>query len=309
MERVEGEREYLIFYRWVHWVILILAGLFYSVRKLSKLFENVKIKKLFEVVAQHISKYDFSGDAVELAGLYLTFNARTNDALFFKYLACNIYALLTDICTFFILDFCLNNRFLNLGYDTYPFTKDIVQFSDPLSQAFSPLVDCELTPGVAITYERAEKFGCHLTMMEYYKKYFVALWCYLIISTTLTACYILYLILFLFPFTRRLVLNPEPFITAKECDIERANEGLDSMKVGDIFLLYRLEYLIPHINYYKLLKNITDVSYKEYGLIKSKMFHKLKNARLGNSSLKEEKPPIKESNNIIKRRNKVFLTQ
>ena len=288
--------EYLLFYRWIHWVMLILGGLFYLVRKLSKRFENCKVKKLFEDLVPNIIKYDHSGDAVERTGRYLSFNMGGHDFLFYKYLVCNIFALILDIFSFFILDFCLNNKFLNLGYDAYPFTKDIVNFSDPLSQAFPPFARCDLHERTEITFKRTEQFGCHLTVMEMYEKVFVALWIYLIAVTTTTACYILYLFLFLHPVTRRLIFKPTPSVSAKDCDVERVNEALGTYKVGDFYLLYRLQSFIPHPLYYKLLLNITDRDFQIHVMEKVAVFPRLQ-------TVVSEKPPFKS---VKKTRNKII---
>ena len=281
-------KQYLMFFRWIHWAMLTMAGLYYLVRKLSKNLENAKVKRLFEDLVPNIFKYDFSGDGIERASRYLTFNSGGHDSLFYKYLICNIFALILDIAAFFMLDFCLNNKFLNLGF-AFPFHRDAWTFSDPLSKAFPPFVRCELSSKTELTSQRGEKFGCHLTVMELYEKFFVFLWFYLIFVTVATAFYILYLFVFLIPVTRRYVFNPTPSVTAKFLDIERVDSALKKLRVGDAYLLYRLQSFLLHPNYYKLLMKISDPDFNNYILDKVTVFSKLQPVSSGKTPVKVKK--------------------
>ena len=47
----DGQRRYLLFYRWISWSLLVLAGIYYIPRKISKNQDNPKCKKLLEDLA------------------------------------------------------------------------------------------------------------------------------------------------------------------------------------------------------------------------------------------------------------------
>ncbi|CAL4141127.1 unnamed protein product [Meganyctiphanes norvegica] len=49
----EGDRRYLLFYRWVHWLFLLLAAIFYIPRVIAKGSENEEVKTLLENIIKH----------------------------------------------------------------------------------------------------------------------------------------------------------------------------------------------------------------------------------------------------------------
>jgi len=49
----EGDRRYLLFYRWVHWLFLIMAAIFYLPRVLAKSSENEEVNTLLENINKH----------------------------------------------------------------------------------------------------------------------------------------------------------------------------------------------------------------------------------------------------------------
>lgn len=257
--KVGPEKRYLIFYRWIHWVLLLLAACYYIPRKLSKNGENPKIKKLFDDLAVGVHRYDsYEKELVDRAARYLAFNMRTHDVLFYKYLGCNVIALIIDILAFHVLDYVFQNRFIELGFQAYPFNRDPKRFTDYISQTFPPFVDCELTSISQLTNKRQEPFGCHLTVMELYEKLFIGLWAWLIMLTLVTALYIIYLIFFYWTPARLRILRVSKPMNAKKSVRHTVVSAITASKVGDVYLLYRLRTHFSHARYYDLLTKLAD---------------------------------------------------
>lgn len=49
----QGDRRYLLFYRWVHWLFLLLAAIFYIPRVIAKGSENEEVKTMLENIGKH----------------------------------------------------------------------------------------------------------------------------------------------------------------------------------------------------------------------------------------------------------------
>ena len=174
VEDINDERSYLLFYRWIHWTLLILAMIYYIPRKISKYCENMKVKKLIEDLSVNCTRYDQGEkELVDRAVNYIKLNVRTHNGLFFKYFFCNILALGIDILCLHCLDYLLRGRFMHYGWMAYPFIRNPHDFNDYMSRTFPPFVSCEIGPVNEIINKRTEKFGCHLIMMELYEKIFL----------------------------------------------------------------------------------------------------------------------------------------
>ena len=257
---VGSTRRYLLYYRWIHWVLLVISGLYYIPRKISKNAENVKVKKLFDDLAIGVQRYDVSceRDMVDRTVKYLAFNIKTHNALFYKYLFCNVMALLIDIFTIHFLDYVLQYRFRDLGYRAFPFNRDPKTFTDYISQCFPPFADCELTIENQLTNKRTEKLGCHLTVMELYEKLFLVLWVWLYMLVFMTTLYIIYLFCFWHPWVRLRILRVAKPANVKSKVRETVVNVLTNCKIGDIYLLYRLRQHFSHAKFYELLSKISD---------------------------------------------------
>merc|ERR1719187_1631478 len=256
----EGEqRRYLLFYRWIHWSLLLLAGFYYIPRKMSKTSENAKVKKLMEDLAVNCHRYDgLERELVDRTARYIAFNLKTHNGLYYKYLTCNLVALLVDIFCFQFLDFLFQGRFLRYGFQAYPFNRDPDTFSDYMSQMFPPFANCELHEEVQLTGRRIERLGCHLTVMELYEKIFLALWLWLIVLTAMTAFYLVFLGLMWLPFPRMFMLRIAKPLSAKDTIRNTIGHSISNCKIGDIYLLYRLKQHFSHARYYELLTRLSD---------------------------------------------------
>ena len=248
-----GERKFLLFYRWVHWVLLGMAFLSYIPYKILKRTENPKLKKLFDHL--ECGKQD---SAVKSACDYYTVNSGSHNIIYAKHIMLNIFSLLILGLMFYLIDFIFLGNFSDLGYSTFPFVRDITSFTDELSIRFPPFALCEITPFHLLMNKRSEKFGCHLTYMELYEKYFVILWVWMIILAFVTIIYIIYVLCFNIRGMRLCCLSYYKPYDADDAHTEFIDEKLRNLKVGDYFLLYKMKSCLSPDKYYELLSVIFD---------------------------------------------------
>ena len=150
---VAGDRRYLLYYRWISWLFLLLAGIYYTPRLMIKYFEEKKEINILKVILIHV------------------FPLFINTGAFF-----------------FIHYIVLSEQFLLYGYEAFPYKRDPENFSDVMSKIFPPFVQCEIIGELhRIIGQRFESLGCHFTLMELYEKIFLFLWFWMIILAVITA--------------------------------------------------------------------------------------------------------------------------
>ena len=291
----DGTKRYLLFYRWVHWVFLLIAGLYYIPRKMSKTSDNPKVKKLFEDLAITLHRYDnVEKENMERAARYVVSNLKTHNGLYYKYLICNVIALAIDIFCFHFLDFVFQGRFMRYGFNAYPFYRDPRQFSDTMSRTFPPFAKCTLHKNVQLVDERTEEFGCHLTVMELYEKIFLFVWFWLIVLMVITSIYIIYLFLLWISFVRLHILRISKPVQATDSVRSVVCSVISNCKIGDIYLLYRLRQFFSHARFFDLLTKLADRDYMQAVLDNVKI--DLPGNR-GNQDARQRKPNMKQPNN------------
>lgn len=163
----EGTRRYLFFYKWLHWVGLFLAFVCYMPRKLSKSFENPRVLNLITELYAHRSKYDVNTERNILKKIshYFKTHMLTHNAMYYNALGCSVLAFVIDGFIWLFLDFFLHNRFNNLGWMSIPFHRDVMNYTDFLSQTFPPFAECNIAPQHELLVKRSETYGCHLVLM------------------------------------------------------------------------------------------------------------------------------------------------
>ena len=262
-----GTKRYLLFYRWTHWSCLILAAIYYIPRRLSKTYENPKIKKLFEDLAMNQDHYDQRETfLVDSTARYLVLNLKTHNGLFIKYFVCNLVALTVDVLSFLFLNFLFQGRFLTYGITAYPFYRDPKKFTDPMSQTFPPFAKCIIHKNNQLLDNRIEQYGCHLTVMELYEKVFLFLWFWLITLIALTVVYLIFLLTLNIRFVRLHALRIAKPIEANSSIRNTVCSVIESCQIGDIYLLYRLRQFFSHAKFYEVLRKITDQTYRNVTL-------------------------------------------
>ncbi|XP_050690359.1 innexin-10-like [Eriocheir sinensis] len=258
-----GPRRYILFYRWIKWSLLVLAGVYYIPWKVSKGIDNARCKKLLEDLASNAHHYEQLEDKlwekqVKRAGWYVISNLKTHNSLYWKYLGVNILALVIDLSTMYYLHFTLQNRFIQYGFKAFPFDRDSVNFTDYMSQTFPPFVSCELNYQNRLVNMRTEKFGCHLTIMELYEKVFLGLWLWLIALIFITFCHIVFLLTMWLPCVRAYLLRTSKTVHADDKVQTDIHKVLKDFMIGDMYLLYRLKGHFSHVRFYQLMRLISD---------------------------------------------------
>ena len=154
IEDEDGQRRYLLYYRWVSWLFFFLASLYYSPRYVIKQLES-------------------------------------DNAIILKKLCIPLFALFINAGAFFFIHYIvLDEQFLWYGYDAFPFKRDPETFTDVMSKVFPPFVQCEINGDVhEILASRKEVLGCHFTLMEFYEKIFLFLWFWMILLALCTVCH------------------------------------------------------------------------------------------------------------------------
>lgn len=255
----DGTKQHLLFYRWIHWVFLLLAIAFFIPRKLSKKGENPKVKKLFEDLAGMNNRLDANeSQIVANSSRFIVVHNRSNNGLYYRYVAWHFVALLIDILAFVFLDMLLLNRFALLVPKSFPFKRDGEFFKDYISKTFPPFVKCDVGPWQQLVNERTERFGCHLLAMELYEKLFIVVWLWLIILMVITSLYISYMLLFFYPRARNLFLRFSKPFSAESSVSETIEKVSQCSQIGDWFLLYKIRQHFSPLSYYRLMKTLSD---------------------------------------------------
>lgn len=259
----KDNKRFLLFYRWIHWYMLVLAFLFYLPRKISKSIENPKGKKILEDLTVLHSRYDQGEIEVSQRALrYMSTNLRTHNAIYFRYLGLNVFAILIDLFVLRFTDFLFQDRFISLVPKAYPFHRDPIGFKDYISQTFPPFASCSLGKAHKIIDGRTESIGCHLTNMELYEKVFIIFWFLLFTLILATLFHIIYLALMLIPSARKwFILTSKPLNATQSTRIVVSNV-LECLKVGDVYMLSRLKKQMSPSRFYELLLRIGDPKLK-----------------------------------------------
>ena len=184
VDKATSERRYLLFYRWIPWIFLLLAGAFYLPRNLVKFLDSASDRQT--------ARYMEEDDEQQLVD-YLLSDAARDVRVCAKMFVTHATCLLLDVGFLIFVDFCLlDGRFLYYGYEAYPFRKDPRDFTDVMSSTFPPFVLCQITAEThGLMGQRNETYACHLPLMELYEKIFLGLWMWIIICLMiLTTCHL-----------------------------------------------------------------------------------------------------------------------
>ena len=220
------EKIYILFYKWVPWILLVCGIMFYIPKSLVKSTSCKHISNfLSKVESNHITVPDI-----------ISFLNKNWDKFTYIYtytILCHVFALAINASVFFMLDFCLQGRFFSYVPRAYPFHR--TPFSDDMTATFPPFVMCNVT--TEVYFRRTEIFKCHLFLMDYYEKIFIGLWLWIVFLTIITILYILFMVSF-------------NFYCVKICI--HKNET----RVGNIFVLYKLKSLLTTRQYEDVLSSI-----------------------------------------------------
>ena len=172
----EENRVYAAHYRWIHWVLLFLMLLYYVPLIAARSWTIPFVQNL---LADIKSFSEIEKEDKLQASLLLVEELGWNAFIYKGHLLTHLLALVVNIIGILTIDTLLQNSFLTLVVSLYPFVRDSQHFSDPLSLLFPPFVTCKVGPEMMLLNYRTEVIGCHLSLMEFYEKFFIALWFWL----------------------------------------------------------------------------------------------------------------------------------
>ena len=242
-----GANRYLFFYRYIHYVVLSIAGVYYLPHKYVKNNDDMRTIRLLNEIEPTLKMNEDQLDVKVYSKVpaYLKKYVGTNGSLYCKSLFGCILALAIDVFAFFFLDWILHGKFLYYGFMTLPFNRDPEYYMDYMSQTFPPFAECTVGPVNELLSKREETYGCHLTMMELYEKIFYAFWVWLALLIVADVIYITRHLFFLFPWYRTMVkksYTEADFAEEDGCKYNgEIDEALSSFGIGDTYLLSRLQ--------------------------------------------------------------------
>lgn len=267
VEGVDKVKRYLFFYRYMHFVLLALAALYYIPRKFAKNFDNPRVRKLLTDFHNITLKNDDNAEKnlTERMTKYMTDHLGSHKSVYINNLLSTIFALLCDIICFNVLDFTLQGRFINYGWMAFPFKRDPIYYTDYMYRTFPQFGQCEIGPLQKLASERTEVFGCHLTVMELYDKVFLVVWAWLVILTAMTVAYFIYLCFFCHPYFRQMVLSvPKPPLADEDESVRTKIAGvLRHCKTADVFFLYKLKGITSPARFYMLMCRLSEPTFTE----------------------------------------------
>ncbi|ROT67079.1 putative innexin inx2-like [Penaeus vannamei] len=129
-------RQYLMFYRWIHFSFLALAGIYYLPRIVAKKTSHSPLKKLLSHLISMEKRYDDSAfeNGVSKMVTYFENHFSVHGSLYTRLLMCHVIAVVIDVGSFIYLDFFMQENFIGLIYNSYPFQRNPGNFSDNLYQ-------------------------------------------------------------------------------------------------------------------------------------------------------------------------------
>ncbi|KAK4328975.1 hypothetical protein Pmani_000643 [Petrolisthes manimaculis] len=233
-------RRYILFYRWIHFSFLVLAGLYYLPRMVAKKVDDPRLQKLIKDMAEGEKSYDGSSwkQDTEVMVNYMEKHLHTHSHIYFWFVFTHLLALTIDVATVYFFNFILQDQFLTLMYSAYPYQRNPQNFTDYLSSTFPPFVLCRLDKNILINNERVENLACHLLLMELYEKMFIVLWVWLAVVTVCTTLIIICQLLATLPPFWGWFLHLHSN-SSKIRELKR--KVLKLCDVGDLYVLYLLK--------------------------------------------------------------------
>ncbi|XP_047470054.1 uncharacterized protein LOC125025828 [Penaeus chinensis] len=201
-------RRYLMFYRWIHFSFLALAGIFYLPRMVAKKTNHSPLKKLLSILISMEERYDDSAFEYGVSKMvtYFENHFSVHGSLYTRLVMCHVIAVVIDVGSFIYLDFFMQENFIGLIYKSYPFHRNPRNFFDNLYQVFPPFVFCTINEYNLINNARVDVLHCHLMLMELYEKVFVVLWVLLAFLMVIAVVSLVVLLLIVLPPFNRVFL-------------------------------------------------------------------------------------------------------
>ena len=266
----DNNRRYLFWYRYLQFLLMGVAGLYYWIHKVVKYTEDQCTKRLVTEIQPLAGngnpKQDNDMDKVVYAKVpeYVSRTMGNNQSIYWKNLGLTVLALVIDFFVMGAFHYILNGRFFQYPFQVIPFDRDTVNFSDYMSKTFPPFVECEISAVHKLIAERKDTFGCHLTHMELYEKIFFFYWFWQAFLIVACIVYICYLLAFLIPTVRRWRFWNGGYSTpasgfndaGEKVYDDQIKEFVSSLSYSDGYVLKRLKGHMSEMRYFTVLLHL-----------------------------------------------------
>ncbi|XP_071546863.1 uncharacterized protein [Panulirus ornatus] len=196
----EGQKEVSILYKAFPWILLIISLLFAFIRAM----EYVSLGNLFQDLLVHEDSQDIDSHRQHVTQ-FLCDNIGSFHRIYIRSVILHLVALVSDLATIFIVNYLASNRLLDIILN-YPWRRDIVGFTDPVSQMFPPFVKCDIDETTHIIGIGGKYYGCFDRVASLYEKITLIGVMVIAVITLLTVWQVVYLIVIL-PCRRRSLIS------------------------------------------------------------------------------------------------------
>uniref|UniRef100_A0A0P4W675 Innexin n=1 Tax=Scylla olivacea TaxID=85551 RepID=A0A0P4W675_SCYOL len=228
------EKRYHRYYQWVTLFVYLQALLFYVPRFIWKNWEGGKVKMLVAELNTPIVDEEVKKKRLETIVNYFNINLHHHKIYAAKYIACEIFNFVNVILQIFFTDMFLGYEFLKYGREVLNFTgQEIGTRTDPMDRVFPKVTNCYFFHmGKSGTLEEHTTM-CVMPLNILNEKIFIFLWFWYIIVAVLTGMGIIYRLVTLSPFVRKMLLRARSRLTPSVA----VDQVASKCQYGDWFIL------------------------------------------------------------------------
>ena len=192
---LQENRYYVLHYKWIHWMFLLLALLYKLPSFLMvTVFSQTHLIRALRNISHLPADYNLSSKSLSRSIWYWSRNYGRHHDLYLNKIIVHSICLATNAVCFFVINLSLQGNYYIGLILHWPFVRDYHAFRDPLSSLFPPFTVCETSPRMQLWMGRIERVGCHLPLMEVYEKLFLVLWLWQGVLAVSTLVYLLHMI-------------------------------------------------------------------------------------------------------------------
>lgn len=249
--------KYHKYYQWVCLVLFLQALFFYVPRWLWKAWEGGRLRALVQSLECHVVlEPEAKGAKKDLLAKYLLANLGSQDWYAWKYLICEILALVNVVCQLFFIDRFLDGEFLSFGLEVIRFVTydgDYEDRLDPMVRVFPRVAKCHFHKFGSSGNVETHDAVCVLPLNIVNEKIYVFLWFWFVILAVVSGLVLVYRsVLFLWPPARFHVLRSRARLTSAAY-LQRV---LDRCQLGEWFVLDLLAKNVDAVHYRDFISDL-----------------------------------------------------